>query len=76
MKNMENLFLYKNKDPKLEVFRTHRKQPVKDFIPINSLRDGWQADLMFLDSYARYNSNYGILLVLIEIPTRYGVVYL
>ena len=72
---MENLFLYKNKDPKLEVFRTHRKQPVKDFIPINSLRDGWQADLMFLDSYARYNSNYGILLVLIEIPTRYGVVY-
>ena len=72
---MENLFLTKNKNPKLDVFKNPKKKLIKEWIPINGNIGNWQADLLFLENYKKYNHNYGIFLVLIEITSRFGVVY-
>ena len=72
---MENLFLTKNKNPKLDVFKKPKKKLINEWIPINGNIGNWQADLLFLENYKKYNHNYGIFLVLIEITSRFGVVY-
>ena len=72
---MENLFLTKNKNPKLDVFKNPKKKLIKEWISINGNIENWQANLLFLENYKKCNHNYGIFLVLIEITSRYGVVY-
>ena len=72
---MENLFLTKNKNPKLDVFKTPKRNLIKKWISINGNIGNWQAELLFLENYKKYNYNYRIFLVLIEITSRYGVVY-
>ena len=57
------------------LFFTKKKKLIKEWIPINGNIGNWQADLLFLENYKKYNHNYGIFLVLIEITSRYGVVY-
>ena len=71
---MDNLFLTKNKDPRLDVFKQARKKSI-DWIPINGDFGTWQADLMFMDNYTKYNSGFSSFLVLVEVPSRFCVVY-
>ena len=40
---MENLFLTKNKNPKLDVFKNPKKKLIKEWIPINGDIGNWQA---------------------------------
>ena len=47
-------------------------QPKRKFLPIIGEHGAYQADLMFLDEYARQNHGYNGILTLVNIPTRYG----
>ena len=69
------LFASKTKDKDV-ADAVHTKKPkTRDFLPIQGNRDAWMADLMFLDNYTKFNKKNRMLLVCINIPSRYMVVY-
>ena len=47
-------------------------QPKRTFMPIIGEHGAFQADLLFLDQYARQNRGYNGVLSLVNIPSRYG----
>ena len=67
---MENLFLTKNKNPKLDVFKNPKKKLIKEWIPINGNIGNWQADLLFLENYKKNNHNYGIFVKYCETDSQ------
>jgi len=55
-----------------EAVRQVHYQPKRTFLPIIGEHGAFQADLMFLDDYAKQNRGYNGLLTLINIPSRFG----
>ena len=65
-------YFTKNTNPKHDVFKNPRKKLIKKMDPIKGNFGNQQTDLLFLD---KYNHNFGIFLALIEITSRFGIVY-
>ena len=73
---VDELYLSKSKNLKLNIFRVKNKQSIKEWIPITSTnKDGFQADLLFFPDYAKYNDSIACILVIINILSRFIYVY-
>lgn len=75
MNGLSYLWLSKQKAPKATKHQraqlTKHAQPKKPRAPIVGSTGDYQADLMFMDAYARYNGGKGIILNVIHVPSRY-----